>query len=168
MPVNVAFPTGTVETRCTGFLSFHVTAISSPLWLNREPLLGKFLTRESLWSVISFGRSFRFGQTVPQAWMPCSLKVNEMRAAAKIVSKQSVAFILKWAREANNSVLCLILLPLPFAASVNFKVPDVSRFGFCQGEQYETKLDGLARKKLSEKLSSFKFDHCFINWNLSG
>lgn len=116
------------------------------------------MVRDFLWQVL-------------QVWSDSSTSLNamfpqskqEMRAAAKIVSKQSVAFILKWAREANNSVLCLILLPLPFAASVNFKVPDVSRFGFCQGEQYETKLDGLARKKLSEKLSSFKFDHCFIN-----
>ena len=85
---------------------------------------------------------------------------KEIRVGVKIVSKQSVAFILKWAHEVNNNVPCLILLCLPFVASINFKVSDVSRFEFCQGKQFETKSDGFARKKLSEKLSSFKFNHC--------
>lgn len=103
--VSIAFPTGTVEMRCTGFLSFHVAAISSPFFLNREPPLGKFLTRGSLWSMISFGRSFRFGRTVPQAWIPCSLSKKEIRAGVKIVSKQLVAFILvgSWGKQQLSS-----------------------------------------------------------------
>ena len=104
-------------------------------------------------------------QVLP-VWSDSSTSLNtmfpqskkEIRAGVKIVSKQSVAFILKWAHEANNN-LRLILLCLPFVASINFKVPDVSRFGFCQGKQFETKSDGFAWQKLSEELSSFKFNH---------
>lgn len=75
--VCIAFPTGTAEIKCNGYLSFHVTAISSPFFLNRESPLGKFLTRGSLWSMISFGRSFWFGWTAPRSWIPTSLKVKK-------------------------------------------------------------------------------------------
>ena len=63
----ISKPSGIVDSRWTGFLSFHVQHIRLPLWRKKESPLLSLFTCSFCWSTISLGKNFLLPLTVPQA-----------------------------------------------------------------------------------------------------
>ncbi len=82
----ISKPSGLVDSRWTGFLSFHVQQIKLSLWRKREyPLLSLF-TCSLLWTTMSLGRHSLLLLTVSQLRVP--LHSNSLSKTGKLIQRR--------------------------------------------------------------------------------
>lgn len=101
--LGMSQPSGIVDSRLTGFLSFHVQQIRFPLWRKREsPLLCLFLCWLP-WSKNVLGQNFVLLLTVPQASITVLSSSAKKGTLVLVVNKQTVSFIGIWLCQVHDN-----------------------------------------------------------------